>query len=135
MSKECVNVNLKDITRAFIIVEIKSETYPDLNTLITFSRELSNLLNSTLLNSCYTEFPSNLDGVKNYTLLSVLSTSHIAISTYFSRDEKYIDIEVSWCSKTSLKEEELRSLVRKCFGDCRISVKVLDFLGNVIKQF
>jgi len=131
-----VNISFKDIKRALIIIKLKSDIFPKLNDLINFSKDISKILESKLLDSCYTEFPSDINNnTRNYTLLFVLSTSHIAISTYFSTNEKYIDIEISWCSGANLDKDILLPIINKYFGDCEVYVKILDSHGNVIKEF
>jgi S-adenosylmethionine/arginine decarboxylase-like enzyme len=133
MAKGYVNISFKDIRRALITIKLNDNKFPEISDILKFSNELVEKLNSYIITTCYAEFPSDLNGVKNYTVLSVLSTSHIAISTYFSKYERYIDLELSWCSGAELNEKTVKELAEKCFGSSDVVIKLFDAQGNFIK--
>ncbi len=107
-------LSIKDVKRMLCIIKIdkiynKSELYDFL------SEELAKFLNSKILFKKTILFPEDFNGNKDLTFISVLSTSHIVISTYTEEDCTYIDLDVAWCSGKDMSKEDLEKILLKYF--------------------
>jgi len=115
MKLEYKYVSVKDIQRVLFLAEIESRENL-LERIKSFSQDIANRLNSKILFEKEYEFPSVQEKIKNYTYVAILSSSHIVISTYISSKEKYIDVDITWCSRINLSREEFVNIFKKYFG-------------------
>ncbi len=105
-------ISPKDIQQVIIGIYLSSRiSVTDINQLADL---LADLLDSENLSYTFVRFPND-----NYTLVTVLSTSHVAISTYFDDEKKeyYLDVDVVWCSGKSLDQRVLEEEIRRLFGN------------------
>ncbi|HIP66614.1 MAG TPA: hypothetical protein EYH09_00615 [Candidatus Nanopusillus sp.] len=126
-------VSIRNLKRIILTAEL-SVTKEVCLAMDSFSKEVANELDSKLLYSNITRFPSDIKELSNCTYLAVLSTSHIAISTYISKKEKYIDIEVAWCSSTDISKNYFIKLTRKYFNIKKYRYLKLNHKGEILDE-
>ncbi|MEM4773020.1 MAG: hypothetical protein QW648_03360, partial [Nanoarchaeales archaeon] len=82
-------------------------------------------------------FPSKNKDFKDFTYISILSSSHIVISSYSKNFKTILDIDVAWCSNEKLDVIIIKELVKKSFGNNVkiLNLKIYDYLGNVMMAF
>jgi len=126
-------VSIKNLKRIILTAELSGikDVCPILG---QFSKEIADGLDSKLLCNSLTKFPSDIKGFSNCTYLAVLSTSHIAISTYVSKNEGYIDIEIAWCSSADISKNEFINIVKKYFDIKRYKYLKLDYKGEILDE-
>ncbi len=100
-----------------VIIEISTRKLVPLEDLLKFTKFLADLLKSQILSVNYVEFEEYA-----YTVLAVLSTSHVAISTYIVDGGLFIDVDLAWCSSVNLDEEEVRKKANEMFDYEEISI-------------
>ncbi len=106
----------EEIKRA--IVRIKARNV-EKNELLALIENLSKCLESKVLSTTLVEFPGG-----DYTISSILATSHAVLSTYTIRDGKWIEIDVGWCSRKELDEKEVKKKIKKILGGKLFNVEI-----------
>ncbi len=112
-------VSPKDIQQVIIGIYLSSRvSAQDLQHLADL---IAKLLDSENLSYNLVPFPN-----ENYTLTAILSTSHIAISSYFNDEKReyYLDVDVVWCSGKSLDQRILEEELKKLFENKILKIDV-----------
>ena len=126
-------VSIRNLKRIILTAEL-SEIKDIYSAIDSFFSEITDGLDSKLLNKTIVKYPSSVEGFPNYTYLAALSTSHIAVSTYISEKEKYIDIEMAWCSSVDISKDEFIKLIKKHFDIKRYKYLKLDYKGRILDE-
>ncbi|MEM1684471.1 MAG: hypothetical protein QW038_02395 [Nanopusillaceae archaeon] len=128
-------IDYKNVQRAFMLIKLNK--YLEIEKIKDFAKKLSKKLKSEILYDYIFFFPSKNKDFKDFTYISILSSSHIVISSYSNDLEIILDIDVAWCSNEKLDNLIIKEIAESSFGnDIRIlNLKIYDYLGNVMMAF
>ncbi len=120
-------VTIKDLQRIVLLVE--NEEKNSSQELIPYVYELAKQLDSNVESLQWFSFPGD-----NFTLVAIISSSHIVISSYYDNKEKYLDIEIAWCSGKKVSLEEIVKITEKYVKGKVEKGLLLNYKGEIIER-
>jgi len=126
-------VSYKDINRLILIIEVDKSIEKHL--IEEVAKKISIYLDSNIIDTKISYFPSEDNNFKDFTYVAILSSSHIVISSYSSEGRLYLDIDVAWCSGKRATCKDIVSLLKETLGNkikSILTIKIYDYLGNII---
>ncbi|MEM4882293.1 MAG: hypothetical protein QXN76_01990 [Nanopusillaceae archaeon] len=128
-------VDYRNVQRLLMLLEL--DRHIKIEEISNFSKNLSENLKSKILFDYIFFFPSKNKDFKDFTYISILSSSHIVISSYSNNSKTILDIDAAWCSNKKLDVIIIKELVKKSFGNNVkiLNLKIYDYLGNVMMAF
>jgi len=126
-------ISYKDINRLISIIEVDKSIEEYL--IEEIAKKISSVLDSKIVDTKIFYFPSNYNNSKDFTYISILSSSHIVISSYSSKEKLYLDIDVAWCSSKRITCRDIASVFKETLGDklkSILTIKIYNYLGDIV---